>query len=133
MACFLVPGVEAVITTTVTKIIENKEKKQEAVQLEKGVSLGELHKEKLSRKLNRLNYLLWGGSGLLAFEHLWHGEIQPFFPFLTGAENPAEMFGEMSTVGVGMAVVVTSAWALVTFATDRILKREESGLKREAK
>ena len=85
MACFIVPAAEAAVTTIVTKVMEKQEKKQDAEQLVNGVSLKELHKEHFSSKLKRLNYLLWGGSGLLAFEHLWHGEIQPFFPFLTAA------------------------------------------------
>ena len=51
------------------------------------------------------------------FEHVWHGEVQPFFPFLTAAESAdtlAEMFHEMGTVGVGMAAAVTIAWGVVT-------------------
>lgn len=123
MACFLVPTTEAIVTTVITKFIEKKEKNQEAQQLEQGVELGTLHKERLSVKLNRLNYLLWGGSVMLAFEHFWHGEIQPFFPFLTAAEDPAELaevFREMSTVGVGMAVLVTAAWGVLTFVLNKL-------------
>lgn len=118
MACFIVPGAEAVVTTIATKIIEKKEKESpEKV---------ELHKELLSSKLKRLNGLLWGGSALLAFEHMWHGEIQPAFPVLTAASNPesmAEVLHEMSTVGVAMAVLVTAVWGLMTYATDKIRER----------
>jgi len=127
MACFIVPGTEAVVTTIVTKIIERKEKAHEVKALEEGVELSEFNKEKFSAKLKRLNGLLWGGSALLAFEHLWHGEIQPFFPFFTAASNPgdlADMFHEMATVGVGMALVVTIAWAAVTYVTSLIDKKE---------
>jgi hypothetical protein len=57
---------------------------------------------------------LWGGSALLAFEHVWHGEVVPFFPFLTaakeGPEAVSEMFGEMGTVGVSMAALITAVW-----------------------
>jgi hypothetical protein len=129
MACFIVPGTEAVVTTIVTKVIEHKEKKEEAEKLEHGVSVAELNKEHLSSKLKRLNYLLWGGSGLLAFEHLWHGEIQPFFPFLTAASNPAdtaEMLHEMSTIGVCMAVLVTAVWGVMTFVVGKIENREDA-------
>lgn len=128
MACFIVPGTEAVVTTIVTKIIEKKEKADDAKALREGVELSELNREKFSSKLKRLNGLLWGGSALLAFEHLWHGEIQPFFPFLTAANTGdlAETFHEMATVGVGMAAVVTIAWAAVTFVTSSIEKRENS-------
>ena len=129
MACFIVPAAEAIVSTTVTKIIENKEKSSTEIKLEEGVSVSELHKEKISSKLKRLNYLLWGGSGLLAFEHLWHGEIQPFFPFLTAAGNPedaAQMVHEMSTVGVTMAVMVTLVWGVMTYVSFRIEKKEDA-------
>ena len=66
-----------------------------------------------SRKLKWLNNMLWGGTALLAFEHVWHGEVTPFFPFLTAAGNAqdaVQMLKEMATAGVGMAVVVTAVW-----------------------
>ncbi|MBQ9608021.1 MAG: hypothetical protein IJV15_01090 [Lachnospiraceae bacterium] len=114
MACFIVPAVEAVITTMATKAVKSKEK--EAEKLEVSIDTSDIHtveKIPFSRKLGWLNNLLWGGSGLLAFEHVWHGEVVPWFPFLTAAGNPtdaAEMLHEMSTVGVGMACLVTMAW-----------------------
>ena len=107
MGCFIVPATEAVVTTVVTKVVEKKEKKE-------GV---EFDHANFSSKLKNLNGLLWGGSALLAFEHVWHGEVQPFFPFLTAAESAeslAEMFHEMGTVGVGMAAAVTIVWGVVT-------------------
>jgi hypothetical protein len=67
--------------------------------------------------------MLWGGSGLLAFEHLWHGEITPFFPFLTAANDPAdtaEMLHEMATSGTSMAALVTLVWLGVVFVTNRV-------------
>lgn len=118
MACFIVPGTEAIVTTIATKIIEKKEaSKYSTDDLEKE-EIKFQKTELLSTKLKRLNKLLWGGSALLAFEHLWHGEIQPFFPFLTAASNPADaadMLHEMSTVGVAMAVLVTAVWAVSNF------------------
>ena len=71
------------------------------------------YKVSFSRKLNWLNNLLWGGSSLLAFEHVWHGEVTPWFPFLTAAANPTsalEMLHEMATAGVTMSVLVTAFW-----------------------
>jgi hypothetical protein len=129
MACFLVPGTEAVVSTIVTKVIEHKENKAEAEKPEQTEGVVEIKKERLSSKLKRLNYFLWGGSGLLAFEHLWHGEIQPFFPFLTAAGSKADtvqMLHEMSTIGVTMAVLVTAVWGVITFVTGKIVKKEES-------
>lgn len=123
MACFVVPGVEAIVTTIVTKELEKKEQKEMELNLEKGASVSELQKERFSAKLKKLNYLLYGGSGLLAFEHLWHGEVEPFFPFLTAARNPLdipEVLHEMSTVGVGMAVLVTAAWGVMTYVSSKM-------------
>lgn len=128
MACFIVPGTEAIVSTVITKVIEKKEQKQLESDLSSGVSLSELNKEKFSSKLKRLNGLLWGGSVLLAFEHVWHGEVQPFFPFLTAASSATElteMFHEMATVGVGMAVAVTLVWGVGTWATDMMSKNVE--------
>lgn len=120
MGCFIVPATEAVVTTVATKIIERKEYDD---------ATAELKKVKLTSNLKKLNHMLWGGSGLLAFEHLWHGEIQPFFPFLSAASNPAdtvEMLKEMSTVGVAMAVAVTAIWGVMTIVSNAIEKREET-------
>lgn len=120
MGCFIVPATEAVVTTVATKIIERKEYDD---------ATDELKKVKLTSNLKKLNHMLWGGSGLLAFEHLWHGEIQPFFPFLSAASNPAdtvEMLKEMSTVGVAMAVAVTAIWGVMTIVSNAIEKREET-------
>lgn len=129
MACFLVPAAEAAVTTIASKVIEKKEQAEDKEKLAQGVSLSELNKPHFSSKLNKLNYMLWGGSGLLAFEHLWHGEIQPFFPFLTATANPADMTAmlhEMSTVGVSMAALVTGVWAVMTFISGKIENREAS-------
>ncbi|MDE5765374.1 MAG: hypothetical protein K2I00_10535 [Ruminococcus sp.] len=103
MACFLVPAAEAVVTTIAKKVISKKEKENPS----------EIQKINFSEKLDWLNKMLWGGSGLLAFEHLWHGEIIPFFPFLTNAADSVDriaMLQEMATSGVGMAVLVTAVW-----------------------
>ena len=102
MGCFIVPATEAVVTTVVTKVVEKKEKKD-------GV---EFDHANFSSKLKNLNGLLWGGSALLAFEHVWHGEVVPFFPFLTAVRtgDTAEMLAEMGSAGVTMAVLVTAVW-----------------------
>lgn len=100
MACFLVPAAEAVVVTAAKKTAGSKPAE-------------ETHKVSFVRKLKWLTNMLWGGSVLLCFEHIWHGEIVPWFPFLTAAENPAdtaEMLHEMSTIGVTMAVIITAVW-----------------------
>ena len=121
MACFLVPTAEAIVVTAAALCVRRNLKKNS-------------HREKkgssspftLDRKLMLLSYLLWGGAALLAFEHLWHGEIVPWFPFLTAAADPADasqMLHEMATIGVTMAVIVTAAWGALTAAASAILKR----------
>ncbi len=129
MACFLVPAAEAVVTTVVTKVLRKKESQKKAetvtVQLDDNtVETGE--KIPFSEKMKWLNKLLWGGSGLLAFEHVWHGEVVPWFPFLTAAENPdslQEMLNEMSTVGVSMAILVTAVWGGMVAVSSLMEKR----------
>lgn len=118
MACFMIPMAEAMVATAVSKALKSKEEQKLMHEMVNGLikDTGDCHV--WSRHIKRLSNFLWGGSGLLAFEHLWHGEIMPYFPFLTAANNPADltkMLHEMSTVGVTMAVVVTLFWGVLTF------------------
>jgi hypothetical protein len=129
MACFLVTAAEAAVVTAVAHGVELHEiKKEERLKLEKPHNtLSEETALPWSRKLKWLSWLLWGGAVLLMFEHLWHGEITPWFPFLTAAANPtdmAEMFHEMATVGVTMALIVTAAWAAMVAVATAMMKRE---------
>lgn len=131
MACFIVPASEAVVTTIVTKAVEAKERKSQAA--EEGVQTsGQMSTHTGSRfvkKLHWLNSMLWGGSALLAFEHVWHGEVVPYFPFLTAAANPeetAQMLHEMATVGSCMALAVTAAWVALVCGSTLIERRMTS-------
>lgn len=99
MACFLVPTTLAIATTLLQKTAR---------------SLA----EKL--KLGILNALLWGGAILLAVEHVWHGEVTPWPPFLTAMATPSDipiMLHEMALVGTGMSAAVTAAWATMLTVT----------------
>jgi len=119
MACFIVPATEAVVTSIAAKKI----KKNEASSEKKNETFT------LSEKMGWLNKMLWGGSGLLAFEHLWHGEITPWFPFLTNAANRAdamEMLKEMGTSGVAMAVLVTAVWGVMAAVSTRMTKESKA-------
>jgi len=132
MGCFLAPATEAIVTTAVTKVIEKSENKKRTEALANGITINEFNKEGFSKKLKRLNYLLWGGSGLLAFEHLWHGEIQPFFPFLTAASNSADfsvMMHEIATTGVTMAAVVTAVWGVLTYVETKLEAKDRKEAK----
>ncbi len=128
MGCFIAPMTEAVVTTIATKFIEKRE-------IETGMTVSAHTKELWSTRLHRLNKMLWGGSALLAFEHVWHGELQPFAPFLTAAssaEATAEMLHEISTTGVMMAVLVTAVWA-VSCVVVNVIKKNSVAVARETK
>lgn len=112
MACFTITAGEAIVVTAAqitVKVLENK-----------GVIKYHTNEDgtvdtKWSKKLGILNGMLWGGSFLLALEHIFHGEVSMTFPFLTAmqsAEQTAEMLHEMSTVGVAMAVSLTAIWGI---------------------
>lgn len=112
MTCFLVPAAEAVVTTAIQKAAKDKAKKW---------------------RLDWLNTLLWGGVILLAVEHIWHGEVVPWPPFLTAMENPADippMLHEMATIGLTMAVVATLTWIvmviLASILPERAITRERA-------
>lgn len=114
MACFIVPTAEAIVTTIVKKTADKKGDKKQNMFLE---------------KMNWLNNMLWSGSALLAFEHVWHGEIVPWFPFLTNAANPIngqEMIFEMATSGVAMAVLVTIVWVVMVIVSKKIENEPEA-------
>ena len=104
MACFTVPLAEAVVISAVEKVVlrhaDDKSTKIEAIK----------------EKIGWLKKMLYGGSFLLAIEHLYHGEISLLPPFLKAMSTPEEipeMLHEMATVGVGMAVLTTAVWGVV--------------------
>lgn len=118
MACFLVPTTEAIVTTIVSKTIKTDTKENPFL-----------------KRLPILNKMLWGGSALLAFEHVWHGEVVPFFPFLTAAANAndaVEMLHEMSTVGVTMAILTTAVWVGIVLVANAIEKRSKNKIQSSA-
>ena len=129
MACFLVSTASAALVTAASKIIEKKEKSPREVEVSfDGSTVETARKIPFSKKLRWLSNLQWGGSALLAFEHLWHGEIVPWFPFLTAMSAPAdkaEMLHEMATVGVAMAVLTTVVWLGMLAVSAAIEKRAQ--------
>ena len=124
MACFLAPMSAAIVTTVVQKVVEKRARKAGGEGAAKTVFVW-------GQRLGWLNKMLWGGSILLAFEHLWHGEIVPWPPFLTAMNNPADvapMLHEIATVGTAMAVTITVAWALMILVAElRVRSTERAG------
>lgn len=117
MACFTAPLAEAVIVKAVEKHIEKKEASSN--EPKKAIPV--------ATKVSWLSKMLFGGSALLAFEHVWHGEITPWFPFLTAMmskEDTMSMLHEIATVGVVMALLITVVWIGMCKAADIVVARE---------
>lgn len=136
MACFVVPAAEAIVVTAAVIAMKKKEQQLKAPKLE-GVDTPDFsdeNKPTWSKKLSLLAKLLWGGVILLAFEHLWHGEVVPFPPFLSAMSNPEDkqvMLSEMATVGTTMAVSVTAIWGVICAVADVKFKKIKSALVKE--
>jgi hypothetical protein len=98
MACFLVPMTLGIITTIMRKTFPKK-----------------LH-------IDWLNMILWGGVIMLVVEHIAHGEIVPYPPFLTAGMS--EILPEMLAVGIPMAVFCTSTWTGIVVINEALIKEK---------
>ncbi|MEM2282127.1 MAG: hypothetical protein QXH26_01060 [Candidatus Hadarchaeales archaeon] len=101
MACFLVPMGLAILTTAFSRKFPEK------------------------LKVSWLNALLWGGVLMLAIEHLAHGEIVPYPPFLTAGIH--EVLPEMLTVGVPMTFLILAVWSGMVLVDLKIAERARIG------
>jgi hypothetical protein len=120
MACFVAPAAVAVVTTVVQKVVK---KKETAVACE---GRAQVAGGKWTRRLRWLNTMMWGGTLLLCFEHVWHGEVVPWPPFLTAMQTPGEvgpMLREIATVGVAMAVAILVAWGILVGVAEIVERR----------
>jgi len=107
MACFLAPTALAIIVSIARRVF-------------KGIS------QKLN--LGLLEAMLWGGAILLAFEHLWHGEITPWPPFLTAMKTPEEWataLHEIAVAGTAMSVAVVAMWSGIILVQKYLAKVPE--------
>lgn len=116
MACFTVPLATAAVATTVKSTLPETAKRNPFVA-----------------KLGWLGNMMFGGSFLLAIEHVYHGEIIFTPPFLTAVKdgNTSEMLHEMATRGVAMAVLLGVVWvAMVAISTlvERAGKSQLAGM-----
>lgn len=120
MACFTIPLAEAIVVTAVKTL---------ALRRNTDKLISESKKQKIAsirEKISTLEKMLYGGSFLLAIEHIYHGEVVLYPPFLTAMNTPEEipaMLHEMATVGVGMAVLTTLAWGVMTGISSWLSKR----------
>ena len=126
MACFVVSAVAAIGVGAAKYVVKHHEKKNElTVNEPKEYKFGS--EVKWSKKLAYLELALFGGSFVLAGEHMIHHEVVPFPPFLTAmssAEDTAEMLHEMGTTGVLMFGLLVAAWAVGVFLVDFIKYRK---------
>lgn len=99
MACFLAPMATGIVTTVFRKKIP------------------------AALKIGWLNIMLWGGVAMLAIEHIAHGEVVFYPPFLTAMQNPADipvMVQELATVGGTMTIAIVVAWIILVAITSRM-------------
>ena len=126
MACFLVSAAAAIGVGVAKHIVKHNENKI-ALSNEEPKEYKFGSEVKWSKKLSMLELTLWGGSFLLAGEHILHDEVVPYPPFLTAMADPAdtaEMLQEMGTVGVAMFLVLVLAWAVGVLTYDFIKYRK---------
>ena len=105
MACFLVAAAVGIFTTVFAKKIPEK------------------------YHIEWLNVMIWGGVLALLVEHVWHGEIVPWFPFLTAMGSPddtAAMLTEMAQIGIPMLLAIVGAWALMAYIYNRYVEASSS-------
>ena len=105
MACFLVAAAVGIFTTVFAKKIPEK------------------------YHIEWLNVMIWGGVLALLVEHVWHGEIVPWFPFLTAMGSPddtAAMLTEMAQIGIPMLLAIVGAWALMVYIYNRYVEASSS-------
>ena len=102
MACFTVPLATAAVASAVKTTLPKSAEGNPFVS-----------------RLGWLGKMMFGGSFLLAIEHVYHGEIIFAWPFLTAVRdgNTAEMLREIATSGLAMCAVVTLVWAGIVAAS----------------
>ena len=111
MACFSAPLAAAIATGIVRRAAAKKSEQPGTISW--------------ATKLGWLEKLFFGGCALLAFEHIWHGEIIFQFPFLTGVRdgNTAEVLREIATVGGAMTVLILAVWIGMIAVSSIIVRR----------
>ena len=124
MACFTVTTVAAIGVGVARHIVKHHEKKNQIAKVE-DVNADPL---KMSSKLGILEVALFGGSFILAGEHILHGEVTFTFPFLTaikeGQDAVKTMLTEMGTVGVGMLAIIVAAWGIGLLIRKMVMRRK---------
>ena len=101
MACFLAPTTVAIITSAIRKKIP------------------------LKYHLDWLITMLWGGVVMLVVDHIAHGEVILYPPFLTALKNPADipaMLHEIATIGLTMTIAIIGVWGVMILIANKAIK-----------
>lgn len=107
MACFLAPMALAIVMTIIQVLTRHSDLS---------------HKLKLSA----LNAMLWGGVVILAAEHVFHGEITAWAPYLTAMSSPADtavMLSEIASIGGSMTLAISGTWVAILTVNSLMMKR----------
>jgi len=105
MACFLAPTTVAIITISLRKKVKPK------------------------YHLEWLNTMLWGGVIMLALEHIAHGEVVFYPPFLTAMTSPSEiliMLKELALVGGTMTLAIILVWLTMILIANKVERKYQS-------
>jgi len=108
MACFIAPMSLAIVTTIFRKKIPE------------------------TLKIGWLNIMIWGGAIMLAVEHIAHGEIVLYPPFLTAMQTPADipvMLQEMAIIGGTMTITIVFIWIVMVAIYQRKLQKIKKTIK----
>ena len=108
MACFIAPMSLAIVTTIFRKKIPE------------------------NLKIGWLIIMIWGGAIMLAVEHIAHGEIVLYPPFLTAMQNPADipvMLQEMAIIGGAMTITIVFIWIVMVTIYQRKLQNIKKAIK----
>ncbi len=129
MACFTVTTVAAIGVGVARHVVKHNEKKADPTR----VDPIKLDNVPFSKKLGILELGLWGGSFILAGEHVFHGEVTYKFPWLTAVAEGETMgmLQEMATVGVGMLAIIVATWGIGLLIRRLLLKRKAKQLVKE--
>lgn len=129
MACFTVTTVAAIGVGVARHVVKHNEKKADPTR----VDPIKLDNVPFSKKLGILELGLWGGSFILAGEHVFHGEVTYKFPWLTAVAEGETigMLQEMATVGVGMLAIIVASWGIGLLVRRLLLKRKAKQLLKE--
>ncbi len=90
MACFLAPLAGGIITSAISRFFKGK------------------------WNLHWLNMMFWGASAMLAVEHVAHGEVVFYPPFLT--RGLSQVAPEIMAIGGAMAAVSVGIWTAMNIA-----------------